>query len=118
MKVIKDSFDHLRTWTDPDGYGFRLELFDTFQTDRYGKSVLAYQFFHMGRLVFEGDDYGCSPLHAIDSDACVAGLLAFLSLKPGDTDSEYFESYTPEQLAWAREWGEILSLYVEDLERV
>ena len=28
-------------------------------------------------------------------------LLNFLTLKPGDTDSEYFDSYTPEQLEWA-----------------
>jgi hypothetical protein len=50
----------------------------------------------------------------VDADATV---LAFLSLKPGDTDPEYFEGYTLEQLAFARAEGENLSLYVEDLER-
>ena len=44
------------------------------------------------------------------------GLLAFLSLKPGDTDPEYFEGYTPEQLEFARQEGESLSLLVEGLE--
>jgi hypothetical protein len=52
----------------------------------------------------------------VDADATVAGVLAFLSLKPGDTDAEYFEEYTPEQLAFARAEGENLSLYVEELE--
>src|SRR5262245_1725786 len=108
--------DHLRTWTDPHGYGFRLELFDTYQTDRFGKSVLAYQFFHGDKLVFEGADFCSSPMHAIDSDETVGGLLAFLSLRPGDTDPEYFESYSPDQLDWCKRWVETLSLYVEDLE--
>ena len=70
--------------------------------DRYGKSVLAYRFFHRGRLLFAGADFHCSPLHAVDADATVAGVLAFLSLKPGDTDPEYFEGYTPGRRA--RTW--------------
>lgn len=114
---MTDYCDPVRTWADPDRHGFRLELFDTFQTDLYGKSVLAYRFFHGDRLVFEGADYCCSPLHAIDSDAAVGGLLAFLSLRPGDTDPEYFASYTEDQLDWCHRWAETLSGYVEGLER-
>jgi hypothetical protein len=53
----------------------------------------------------------------VDTDATVTGVLAFLSLRPGDTDPEYFEGYTPEQLAFARTEGENLALYLEDLER-
>jgi hypothetical protein len=79
--------------------------------------VLAYRFFHRGHLIFAGAALHDSPLHAVDADAIVAGVLAFLSLKPGDTDPEYFEGYTPEQLAFARAEGENLSLYVEELER-
>jgi hypothetical protein len=113
--AIRDSFDLVRTWEDPDGYGFKLNLYDTYQTS-YGKSRLAYRFYHGDKIVFEGDDFFSSPSHAIDADATVAGLLHFLSLKPGDTDREYFEGYTEEQLAFANEWGETLSLYVEELE--
>jgi len=107
-----DNFDHVRAWTGGD---FRLELFTAYQF-RHGKDILAYQFFHRDRLVFEGHDFGCSPMHAIDGDETVAALLHFLSLKPGDTDSEYFEGYTPEQLDFARQHGEELYLYVEELE--
>jgi hypothetical protein len=89
--------EHIRTWEQA---GFRLELFDTYRTDRYGKSVLGYEFYDHGALIFEGEDFHASPLHAIDGDEAVAGLLAFLSLRPGDTDPEWFEGYTPEQLAW------------------
>jgi hypothetical protein len=108
---------YLRTWEDPDGNGFLLVLYDTNATDRFGKSILAYQFFHHGEAVFEGADFHASPLHAIDGDETVAGLLAFLSLKPPDIEPEWFDGYTSTQLAFACAHGEILSLYVEELER-
>lgn len=103
----------IRTWEDD---GFRLDVFDTHRTDSWGKSVLAYRLTHQGHVIFEGDDFHCSPLQATDSDAAVAGLLGFLSLKPGDTDPEWFESYTPEQLAWCRAHGEHLALLAHYLE--
>jgi hypothetical protein len=112
--VIAETFDHIRTW---ESDRFRLEMYDTYQT-RFGKSVLAYEFYHDDELIFSGRDYGPSPMHTIDGDESVAGLLAFLSLKPGDTDREYFDDYTPAQLAWARQYGEELACYVEELECV
>ncbi len=114
-KVIKDSFDLIRTWSDTDGCGFRLHVYDTYQS-RYGKSVLAYQFFQGETLVFECDEFGASPSHAIDSDKTLAGILSFIALKPGDTDREYFADYTPAQLEWASEWAERLWMCKDDLE--
>ena len=110
--MLSSTYDLIRTWSSGD---FRLELYDTYQT-RYGKSQLAYQFFHKEVLVFEGADYGPSPLHSIDGDLSVAGLLSFLSLRPGDTDREYFADYTAELLSFAQQYGEELSLEVELLE--
>lgn len=108
-------WEHIRTWQQGD---YRLELYDTHRPDRRGngRTYLAYLFFDRGRLVFAGDDFGPSPLHADDSDASVAALLSFLSLKPGDTDREYFADYAPSQLEWAQAHGEELSLYAHDLE--
>ena len=64
--------------------------------------------------VFVGADYGC-PMHcAIDSDACVRGILSFLTLRPGDTDADYFAAYTPDQLAYCAAHAEALSLAVFD----
>ena len=57
-RVEFDQYDHVRTWEAED---YRLELYDTFRVDRYGKSVLAYRFFHRGRPVFAGADFHCSP---------------------------------------------------------
>src|SRR4051812_18312216 len=105
-------FEHIRTWQEGP---FRLELYDTYQTD-YGKSRLAYQFFHDGQLVFEGKDFCASPMHAIDGDETVAGLLTFLSLRPGDADPEYFDDYTPEQMNFAQQEGEQLSYLVMEME--
>jgi hypothetical protein len=89
----------IKTWRRD---GFSLRLYDTGRTGQYGKARLAYRFRDKGKLIFEGDDFFCSPLHAIDSLDSVYSLLAFLSLRPGDTDSEYFESYTPEQMNWCQ----------------
>src|SRR4051794_34254726 len=112
-----DTFDLIREWA-ADGY--RLEVFDTYQT-RHGKSILAYRLFDEDRLIFEGWDYGCSPMHCIDGDESVAGLLCFLSLRPGDTDSEYFDDYTPQQLEWCQsgraEWLGYLAHELEEQAR-
>jgi hypothetical protein len=89
---------------------FSLELFDTHGRDWRGQTKLAYRFSDGGKLVFEGGDFAGSPLHADDSDETVAALLSFLSLRPGDTDRDYFASYTPEQLSWAEANGEELAL--------
>lgn len=63
-------------------------------------------------VLFQGDDfstpYGVDP----ESDEAVCGLMGFLTLKPGDTDDEYFEKYNSTQLAYAEEYAESLSLEV------
>lgn len=106
------------------GHGpvFRLKTWDTGRTIG-GKNCVGYRL-SMGMpnivgnppvwtVLFEGEDFGCSPLHAIDSDACVAGIMGFLTLRPGDTDREYFDSYTPEQLEYCQQHAEALACEVE-----
>jgi hypothetical protein len=61
-------------------------------------------------VIFEGADYGVPSHECIDSDAAVRGLLAFLTLRPGDTDSEYFEGYTDAQRAFCAEHAEALAM--------
>ena len=105
--------EKLRSWRSGR---FELDLFATNQTDWRGQSRLAYTFRDGGKVIFEGQDFAGSPLHADDSSATVAALLSFLSLRPGDTDREYFERYTPEQLEWARANGEELSMLAHEIE--
>lgn len=63
--------------------------------------------------LFEGEDYGCSPMHSIDGDASVEGLMSFLCLRPGDTDAEYFANYTPQQMEFAEQYAEALHAEVD-----
>lgn len=61
-------------------------------------------------VLFEGDDYGVPGHECIDSDAAMRGLLSFLTLRPGDTDADYFASYTAEQLAFCDYHAEALAM--------
>jgi hypothetical protein len=111
--------EHVKTFSQD---GFRLDLWDTGHTDEYGKSILHYALFDEQQpngkgIVFEGTGYRPSPLHAIDSDESVAGILSFLSLGEGDTDSEYFDNYTETQLTWRdSQRREELSMIAHELE--
>ena len=81
--------------------GYRLLTWDTNRRDELGKSVLGYVFgcAEQPRL-FLGEDFSCSPGVPVDADATLRALIEFLTLCPGDTDPEYFDSYTMDQLAW------------------
>jgi hypothetical protein len=96
--------------------GFNLKLYDINRRDSLGKSVLAYEFAQDGRIIFEGSDFDPSPLHAIDDDDTVVALLSFISLRPGDTDAEYFDNYTPEQIDWRDEHAEELGNLVAEFQ--
>jgi len=72
---------------------------------RYDGKVL----FPLGALYI-----GVPSHHSIDSDAAKRSALGCFALKPGDTDADFFEDYTREQLAWVSAHGEELSLIVYD----
>lgn len=96
--------------------GYELVLWDTHRTGyyvgRYGKSILGYAFGRKGEApIFIGEDFGCPPSYAVDSDASLRCLLGFLTLRPGDTDSEYFEKYTEAQKAFAEGDAEALQIW-------
>ena len=96
------------------GYGptFTLRTWDTGDPNN-GHHRLRYELrqHDNGRttILFSGDDFGCSPLHAIDSDDTVAGILTFLTLRLGDTDSDYFDAYTTEQCEFRDTHAETLA---------
>lgn len=114
-----------------DGAVYRLTLWDTGRRDGRGQSKLGYRFERLPEpstlpqgmedapavgILFEGEDFVGSPLHADDSDETLAALLGFLTLRKGDTDAEYFADYTETQLAWARSYAaEVLACEVSML---
>jgi hypothetical protein len=70
-----------------------------------------------GTVVFSGDDLGCSPMNNTELKGNAIALLGFLTLKPGDTDDDYFKDYTPAQLAWCESTAaEDLRCIVDDRE--
>lgn len=96
--------------------GAHLLTWDTYRRDEYGKHVLGYAFWppdvsQEKPALFVGEDFHNAPGDAIDSDESLRSLICFLTLRPGDTDPEYFDDYTPEQLAFAEKHGEELSLW-------
>ena len=98
------------------GPSFTLRVFDTGRYHRRGTSLLAYELrqHERGRttILFNGEEYSPSPLHADDSDRSIAGLLGFLTLRPGDTDREYFTNYTPAQREFCDQHAEALEAEV------
>jgi len=110
----------LRTETfEANGRSYLLEMCATGGTDNRGCETVAYRLQRnlTDKPIFLGADFHGSPLHATDSDESVVALMGFLTLRPGDTDSEYFESYTPEQLEWAETEAEELSCAVTEWAR-
>src|SRR5262245_27075900 len=93
-----------RPYREGMGPVFRLITWDTGWTDCDGRTRIGYRLLMRNPGVdgvkqravklFEGEDFCCSLLHSIDGKRCVASLMAFLTLRPGDTDREYFASYT------------------------
>lgn len=102
--------------------GYRLLLWDTYKT-KWNKSLLGYALYEPGKdaPLFTGEEYGCAPGHAIDSDEALRALLGFLTLRPGDTDPEYFAEYTEAQRAFCDGDAEELSQWAfeeSDVDRV
>ncbi len=62
--------------------------------------------------LFDANDHSC--LAAIDSEETANSIMGFLTLRPGDTDADYFAKYTPEQLAFCEEDAESLACAVSD----
>jgi len=94
---------------------FTLKIFDTGKpSDRYAmRTLLGYELrqHEHGKttVLFSGDSFSPSCMYADDSDQCVAALLGFLTLRPGDTDADYFADYTPEQMTFCGQHAETLS---------
>lgn len=101
MKIPKPSEYHVLRHVEFDGY--RLLTWETGKNARTGQNLIGYAFYQPNSTepLFYGEDYGCSPIHSIDSDESLRGLISFLTLRPGDTDDEYFENYSEQQLKFA-----------------
>lgn len=66
-----------------------------------GGERMQYYAFRNGKVLFSGNDFRPGAMTYPDSVEALVSCLAFLCVKPGDTDREYFKDYTLDQLNWA-----------------
>ena len=59
-----------------------------------------YQLVDNGETIFIGDQYNPSPCYPPTARESALMLLGFLTLRPGDTDDEYFNKHSTRQLEW------------------
>jgi hypothetical protein len=64
-------------------------------------------------LLFRGEDFSHSHPKPLAEEA-IGDLMSFLTMRPGDTDEDYFEGYTPQQLEYCDKWAEALYGEVEN----
>lgn len=91
----------------------RIMAYDANHTDRHtGHMRIDVEVFFAGERVFTLGELYCAVNRwtAIDSDAAKALVLSLVAMKPGDTDADYFASYSPEQLAFAEAHGEEIDM--------
>lgn len=110
------------------GPTFGLSLTDTGRVGEYGKHVFHYKLTMTNPEVisedairppqtttlFEGEDFQAhyrpdhpQGLHNLNS--LVDDIMCFLTLRPGDTDEEYFKDYNEMQLEYCKQYAEELS---------
>jgi hypothetical protein len=98
--------------------GYTIGLAFTGQIGEYGKAQVAYYLDDPeGQRIFEGSDFYPAPSMSCDGPEAAASLLTFLTLQPGDTDPDYFNDYTADQLAWCESMdSEELGSWAMDVE--
>lgn len=86
-----------------------VHVYDDLGWDDAGRIRIYLEVRQSGKVIFpRGQLYGA--LHGTsDGIRAREHALAILEMKPGDTDAEYFDGYTPEQLAWATRYGDEIS---------
>lgn len=110
--------EYFEPYRSGHGPKFRLTIEPTGLRDEYGKHVLAYCLEATGAsedtytVLFEGEDFHYPGRNAL-SDGAVEGIMVFLTLRPGDTDEEYFAKYTDAQREYADAYAEVLSCEVQ-----
>src|SRR6185436_10376919 len=113
--VFPDPLRHVRLET-----GHSLRTWDTGRTSGTGmmaRSRIGYELCDpTSNVLLRGEDFGPGATTADDSDEALLGLCGFLFLRPGDTDREFFDGYSPEQLTFATssECEQLAWLYSED----
>ena len=98
------------------GPSFTLHMYDAETTDSAGRYGVCFEF-KMGReTIFSSMTPANAAFghHCIDSNDAVKNVMGWITLKPGDTDREYFANYTQAQLDFASSHADTLEMEVMD----
>lgn len=89
-------------------------------TDHRGAANVEVVVLDEGKQVFGPDTEGMrltgslSPFWSDDGDDAKRYALTFAGMKPGDTEADFFDDYTPAQLLWAKDHGDDLTMIAYD----
>lgn len=82
-----------------DGFTLTLEWQNKF---RDGRQWASYELKDGDTVLFSGNDLAPAPGFELSHRVVVSDVIGFLTLKKGDTDPEFFDNYTPDQMEWTR----------------
>lgn len=119
MARLTDSHDYLftlRVQLRKDAPMIVIHAWDGGVQHPYGHNRLDVELRMGGKVIFPRGVTWCAvnsytSIDGIDAKELVMSLFA---MKPGDTDSEYFEKYSPEQLEFAETYGEDIDYVKHD----
>jgi hypothetical protein len=116
-KQLRDSHDFLfELQVKLGGKLCRIFAFDANHTCRtHGHMRIDVEVHHGGSVIFPRGATYCAVPRGVSIDGVEARelVMSLVAMKPGDTDSEYFEYYTPEQLEFAEAYGEEIGMVRE-----
>lgn len=95
-----------------------LELWPNGRTAE-GRIRWLYRLSRRNRTIFFATDISSPTGTVLSTNTLISSattVLGYLTLRPGDTDADYFDTCTPAQIAWRDSYAEELALYaLEDV---
>lgn len=105
----------LRVWTT-EGM-ITIHAFDAnFQDPHTGHSRIDVVVKHRGKFIFERGTLWCGVNRwtTLDGIAARELVMSLVAMRPGDTDADFFEPYSPEQLAWVTKYSDVIGMVREE----
>ena len=96
-----------------DPHTIVIRAFDELGWDSAGRIKLTVEVRHGGKVIFPRGFLTCAVHGTSDGIAARELVCSLVGMRPGDTDEDYFAGYSADQLAWAKAYGEHVSMIRE-----
>lgn len=83
--------------------------YDDLGWDSAGRVKLSVEVRHGGKVIFPRGQLYCALHGSSDGVKARELVLSLVAMKPGDTDADYFNAYTPDQKDWVEAHGDAIS---------